>query len=458
MFKGKKIIGLPLYTGSYTGTVDDAYFLATMKKGDGRQTVAFGLDALRDAARGPQGPQGEPGPAGATGPQGPQGPQGERGPTGATGPQGEPGNITVESADGSVAVSLNGESSVNNYDLSVSKYVQGAISTVADDLSEETSARIAADEELKTLIDSKQTDLKDGDNIHIDDENRVNVVNRKTLAVESPMTARKDGNKLILGIDGSAYALAADLSKETEARTKDDSQLLARIDKVDGDLNSEILNRIQADAGKQDKYFMFDPNSSTRDDVNSAIAAGRNILSASGSNAHEWLGSVNGGYPSLYLVGEGFLTHWYWESGTWRREQFDVKKPEWARLPLPTTQQTPGTELFGLGKFAVHGYTDSGLNLRLVVKPTDGKDHAIYANGGGFRCYAETGSTLTSEFTQSNPYLRLHIVDTGYWESSTSARTDTDWTISEAEIYAFNDSNGGLLYRVITEQGGLTNG
>lgn len=73
MFKGKKIIGLPLYTGSYTGTVDDAYFLATMKKrgGVGRQTVGFSLDALRDAARGPIGP------TGPTGPIGPQGATGE---------------------------------------------------------------------------------------------------------------------------------------------------------------------------------------------------------------------------------------------------------------------------------------------------------------------------------------------------------------------------------------------
>lgn len=73
MFKGKKIIGLPLYTGSYTGTVNDAYFLATMKKrsGVGRQTVAFSLDALRDAARGPIGP------TGPTGPIGPQGATGE---------------------------------------------------------------------------------------------------------------------------------------------------------------------------------------------------------------------------------------------------------------------------------------------------------------------------------------------------------------------------------------------
>ena len=72
MFKGKKIIGLPLYTGSYTGTVDDAYFLATMKKrgGVGRQTVGFSLDALREAARGqigPTGPTGPIGPRGATG-------------------------------------------------------------------------------------------------------------------------------------------------------------------------------------------------------------------------------------------------------------------------------------------------------------------------------------------------------------------------------------------------------
>ena len=64
MFKGKKIIGLPIYTGSYTGTVDGAYFLATMKKqdGSGRQTVAFSLDALREAARGPKGDTGETGP------------------------------------------------------------------------------------------------------------------------------------------------------------------------------------------------------------------------------------------------------------------------------------------------------------------------------------------------------------------------------------------------------------
>lgn len=351
------------------------------------------------------------------------------------------------------------------YEVSLSETVKDKIEanreaseTLGKLLENETAERKDADAELKKLIDSKQTDLKDGDNIHIDDENKVNVVLRKTLFVKAPLTAESDKKRLVLGIDGSAYALAADLSKESEARAKGDSQLLARIDKVDGDLNAEILNRIQADAGKQEKYFMFNPDSSSRDDVVSAIAAGRNILSASGSNAHEWLGSVNGGYPSLYRVGEGFLTHWYWESGVWKREQFDVRKPEWARLPYPTTKQTPGTELFAMGKFAVHGYSDNAASLRLVVKPTDGKDHAIYANGGGFRCYAETGSTLSTEFTQGKPYLRLHVVDTGYWESSTSGRTDTDWTISEAEIYAFNDSNGGLLYRVITEQGGLTNG
>lgn len=99
MFKGKKIIGLPLYTGSYTGTVDGAYFLATMKKnGGGRQTVAFSLDALREAARGETGTTGSTGPTGATGTVGPtgatgsSGPIGPTGPTGATGPKGATGD------------------------------------------------------------------------------------------------------------------------------------------------------------------------------------------------------------------------------------------------------------------------------------------------------------------------------------------------------------------------------
>ena len=84
MFKGKKIIGLEHYTGSYTGAATGAFFLATVLKNGGptRKTVAFSLDALREAARG------EKGATGATGADGKDGATGATGPAGATGPQG----------------------------------------------------------------------------------------------------------------------------------------------------------------------------------------------------------------------------------------------------------------------------------------------------------------------------------------------------------------------------------
>lgn len=476
-------------------------------------------------------------------------------------------------------------------------------------LEEETTNRKDGDASLKELIDTKQDLLHDGANIHIDEENKVNVVDRKALAIKSPLTAEITETQLILGVDDSAYArqtdlekeisdraaaisavegsiatltkdlanetsareegisalqagmdslekalaaetsareaadashqtaldalsselaaeasaretadkdlqstmnsldealteestartaadaalqtslndvsaavtaeaearetadtqlqanvdaVAGDLATETEARGTGDSQLLARINKVDEDLNAEVQNRIEADAGKQDKYYLFNANTSTSDEVVAAISNGCTILSASGSNAHQWLGSISGGYPHLYRIDGDTVIEWSRYDGKWAQSAHSLKSDEWHRVDYPTSTATPGDLLFSIGSFGVYGYTDSAVSLRLVVKPTDGKDHAIYANGGGMRCDAETGSTLSTGFSVYAPYLRLYIIDTGYWESDTSAKTDTDWTMMEAEIYAFNSSgfSSGLLYRIVSSQGGLTN-
>lgn len=465
-------------------------------------------------------------------------------------------------------------------------------------LEEETTNRKDGDASLKELIDTKQDLLHDGANIHIDEENKINVVDRKALAIKSPLTAEITETQLILGVDDSAYARQTDLDKEVSDRasaistvqgsistlTKDladettareegisalqtgmdslekalaaettareaadtehqtaldtlstglaeetstretavkdlqstmdsldealtaessaretadtalqtsvnevsaavtqlqtnvdtvagdlateiaargtgDSQLLARINKVDEDLNAEVQNRIAADADKQDKYYLFDANTSTSDEVVAAISDGRTIMSASGSNVNQWLGTISGGYPHLYRVNEDGIVEWHRYDGKWVQATHNLKSDEWHRVDYPTSTATPGDLLFSIGAFGVYGYTDNAVSLRLVAKPTDGKDHAIYANGGGVRCDAETGSTLSTGFSASAPYMRLYIIDTGYWESDTSTKTDTDWTVMEAEIYAFNSSSfsSGVLYRIVSSQGGLTN-
>lgn len=243
--------------------------------------------------------------------------------------------VNVKSDDGSVTVKSSLDGDVMVFDVSVDSFVKTEIEkettareeadkslsddigVVSNGLSTETDERKAADEELAKAIGGKQGTLKDGDNIHIDDALKVNVVNRKTLQVKSPLTAERLDTALVIGIRDGVFASAEELEAETAARKTGDEQNRQRIDKVDADLNAEIQNRIEAVSKKQDSAYLFNSNTSTLDEVNAVIDKGMDIYSASGSNVVQWQGSIHGGYPTLTRVEDGWQYSWHYSDGKW---------------------------------------------------------------------------------------------------------------------------------------------
>lgn len=207
------------------------------------------------------------------------------------------------------------------YTVSLSAKVTGKIAENREAIVKESEARKGADDELRKMIDNKQSKLSDGDNVHIDEAMRINVVNRKTLMVKSPLTTEKNATALVIGIRNDAFASSDGLAAETEARTKSDSQLLQRIEKVDSDLNAEIQNRIVEVSKKQDKYYLFNSNTSTVNEVQSAITEGRTIVSSSGSNFVTWQGFIHGNGADLVRVERtGGLYSWHYVLGKWESE------------------------------------------------------------------------------------------------------------------------------------------
>lgn len=318
------------------------------------------------------------------------------------------------------------------------KSINDSLAVIGDALSTETDERKSEDKRLESLIGEKQGTLSDGDNIHIDGEKKVNVVNRKTLQVKNPLTAEKLDSALVLGIRDGAFATADDIASEAEARKAADDTLESSM------------------AGKQDGPFTFDSSSSTNSDVMAAIASGRTIVSGSGSSFSTWQGSIAGGVANLFRVFGTDVFYYYYSFGQWAFQRYSLATTmDYSKVAYPTSTQVPGDILFAMGGFNVCGYTDNAGALRLCVVPTDGKDHSIYANGGGYRCDAETGANVSTSFTAGSPYLRLYLVDTGYWDSDTSSLTPTNWTVHEAEIYAMQGSSvadSSILYRIITDQ------
>lgn len=207
------------------------------------------------------------------------------------------------------------------YTVSLSAKVTGKIAENREAIVKETEARKDADDKLRKMIDNKQSELSDGDNVHIDEAMRINVVKRKTLMVKSPLTSEKLATSLVIGIRNDAFASADALAAETEARTKSDAQLLKRIEKVDSDLNAEIQNRIVEVSKKQDKYYLFNSDTSTVNEVQSAITEGRTIVSSSGSNFVTWQGFIHGNGTDLVRVERtGELYSWHYVLGKWKSE------------------------------------------------------------------------------------------------------------------------------------------
>lgn len=206
------------------------------------------------------------------------------------------------------------------YTVSLSAKVTGKIAENQEAILKESEARKYADDELRKMIDNKQSKLSDGDNVHIDDANRINVVKRKTLMVKSPLTAEKLATALVIGIRNDAFASAEGLAAEAEVRMKSDDQLLQRIEKVDSDLNAEIQNRIVEVSKKQDKYYLFDSNTSTVNEVQSAITEGRTIVSYSGSNFVTWQGFIHGGVTNLVRVEMEGVYSWHYYLDNWKSE------------------------------------------------------------------------------------------------------------------------------------------
>lgn len=252
--------------------------------------------------------------------------------------------VNVKSDDGTVAVVSSLDGDVLVFDLSVKSYVDESVKAEADARTEadgkiaesveaETTERKEADAELAKAIAGKQSPLKDGDNIHIDDDSKINVVGRKTLAVESPLTIAKTSTQLILGIRPDAFATADDIASEAEARKAADETLEASM------------------AGKQDGPFTFNPSSSTNSDVMAAIASGRTIVSGSGSSFATWQGSITGGVANLFRVSGTEVFQYYYSFGQWTFQRYSLATvPAMGRLTLPLNGT--GTISYGDWTFA----------------------------------------------------------------------------------------------------------
>lgn len=252
--------------------------------------------------------------------------------------------VNVKSDDGTVAVVSSLDGDVLVFDLSVKSYVDESVKAEADARTEadgkiaesveaETTERKEADAELAKAIAGKQSPLKDGDNIHIDDDSKINVVGRKTLAVESPLTIAKTSTQLILGIRPDAFATADDIASEAEARKAADETLEASM------------------AGKQDGPFTFNPSSSTNSDVIAAIASGRTIVSGSGSSFATWQGSIAGGVANLFRVSGTEVFQFYYSFGQWAFQRYSLATvPAIGRLTLPLNGT--GTISYGDWTFA----------------------------------------------------------------------------------------------------------
>lgn len=252
--------------------------------------------------------------------------------------------VNVKSDDGTVAVVSSLDGDVLVFDLSVKSYVDESVKAEADARTEadgkiaesveaETTERKEADAELAKAIAGKQSPLKDGDNIHIDDDSKINVVGRKTLAVESPLTIAKTSTQLILGIRPDAFATADDIASEAEARKAADETLEASM------------------AGKQDGPFTFSPSSSTNSDVMAAIASGRTIVSGSGSSFATWQGSIAGGVANLFRVSGTEVFQYYYSFGQWAFQRYSLATvPAMGRLTLPLNGT--GTISYGDWTFA----------------------------------------------------------------------------------------------------------
>lgn len=207
------------------------------------------------------------------------------------------------------------------YKVSLSAKVTGKIAENREAIVKETEARKDADDELRKMIDNKQSKLSDGDNVHIDEAMRINVVKRKTLMVKIPLTVEKLATSLVIGIRNDAFASVEGLAAETEARTKRDDQLLHRIEKVDSDLSAEIQNRIVEVSKKQDKYYLFNSDTSTVNEVQSAITEGRTIVSSTGSSFVTWQGFIHGNRTDLVRVERtGGLYSWHYVLDKWKSE------------------------------------------------------------------------------------------------------------------------------------------
>lgn len=266
--------------------------------------------------------------------------------------------VNVKSDDETVTVtsSLDGDTLV--FDLSVKSYVDESVNAeaearktaddaITDSLSTETTERKEADAELAKAIAGKQSPLQDGDNIHIDTDSKINVVDRKTLAVESPLTIQKTSTQVILGIRPDAFATADDIASEAEARKAADSALEESV------------------AGKQDGRFIFDANSSTHSDVIQAITSGRTIVSGSGSSFVTWQGAIIGTVANLFRVSGTEVYNYYYSFGSWAFRRYPLASAnEIGRLTLPlngTGSFTHGDWTFA---FSVNSINAAVVNIK----------------------------------------------------------------------------------------------
>ncbi len=332
-------------------------------------------------------------------------------------------SVNVKSDDSSVVVNASMDGDTIVFDLSVKAYVEGKVSEeadarksaddgIADALSTETEERKEADAELAKAIAGKQSPLQDGDNIHIDSDSKINVVNRRTLAVKEPLTLNKTTSQVVIGFDGSGYATVEDLEDETKRR------------------NDAFRDCYAVIETKQDGLVIFDPSSSTKEDIMNAIVAGRSIGSGSGSSFALWQGAIIGTVPNLFRVTGTQIHSYYWSGGKWVYNGANLAtRPTCGRLTVPLN----GTATFEYGAwtfaFSVNSINAAvvniknekvtsadifsetrtyGNNVRLVGKDLSAGSDIVYCGNGDFQSIP--CRIVMDIRTESNDWVELRMM------------------------------------------------
>lgn len=302
--------------------------------------------------------------------------------------------------------------------------------------SAEAEARKDADDKLRAAIEGKQDRLTAGDNILIDGLNRISVTGRLELFVTAPLSARRDGNALILSCSvdpgqiedaiaaeraerkAADEALAESVTEEAAERETADEALRAAIDEQGGiisGLGTDVAGLVR-DLGQE---------------IGFRRQGDEELLGSIAAEAAE-----RGAQDALIRQ--------------------DIRKlGDWslADIPAASGESVP---LFDIGPFTLKYYSDNAASPRFTVCSNDGatyptvlfhyKDTSGYDRATTLLNVGPGSDNVTSVgFTTTYCFQRMSFIP-----CTSGVSVDS---IHEAEIfYVPMTANGKFIWRVLKTQ------